>query len=50
MPGGRARFGCSYLVSVISGPRSNGLGVVVDDDGRAVGVVDQGAVAEALRS
>ncbi|MGZ0150203.1 ABC transporter ATP-binding protein [Kribbella sp. WER1] len=36
------------LDAVLTSP--NGLGVVVDDEGRAVGVVDQGAVAEALRS
>ena len=36
------------LDAVLTSP--NGLGVVVDDEGRAVGVVDQGSVAEALRS
>ena len=35
------------LDSVLTSPR--GLGVCVDDDGRAIGVVDQGTVAEALR-
>jgi osmoprotectant transport system ATP-binding protein len=35
------------LDAVLTSP--NGLGVVVDDEGRAVGVVDQGSVAEALR-
>ncbi|HWD83333.1 MAG TPA: ABC transporter ATP-binding protein [Kribbella sp.] len=36
------------LDAVLTSP--TGLGVVVDDEGRAVGVVDQGSVAEALRS
>ncbi|MFG1907454.1 ABC transporter ATP-binding protein [Kribbella sp. NPDC048928] len=36
------------LDAVLTSP--NGLGVVVDNEGRAVGVVDQSAVAEALRS
>ncbi|GAA3082471.1 osmoprotectant transport system ATP-binding protein [Kribbella aluminosa] len=36
------------LDAVLTSP--NGLGVVVDDEGRAVGVVDQGSVAEVLRS
>jgi osmoprotectant transport system ATP-binding protein len=36
------------LDAVLTSP--NGWGVVVDEKGRAVGVVDQGAVAEALRS
>ncbi|HET6740892.1 MAG TPA: ABC transporter ATP-binding protein [Kribbella sp.] len=36
------------LDAVLTSP--TGLGVVVDDEGRAVGVVDQGTVAEALRS
>ncbi|HEY3557389.1 MAG TPA: ABC transporter ATP-binding protein [Kribbella sp.] len=36
------------LDAVLTSP--NGLGIVVDDEGRAVGVVDQGSVAEALRS
>ncbi|MEV5960304.1 ABC transporter ATP-binding protein [Kribbella sp. NPDC051952] len=36
------------LDAVLTSP--NGLGVCVDNDGRAVGVVDQGTVAEALRS
>ena len=35
------------LDAVLTSP--NGLGICVDDDGRAVGVVDQGTVAEALR-
>jgi osmoprotectant transport system ATP-binding protein len=35
------------LDSVLTSPR--GLGVCVDDEGRAIGVVDQGTVAEALR-
>jgi osmoprotectant transport system ATP-binding protein len=36
------------LDSVLTSP--SGLGVCVDDEGRAIGVVDQGTVAEALRS
>jgi len=36
------------LDAVLTSPK--GYGVVVDDDGKAVGVVDQGSVAEALRS
>jgi osmoprotectant transport system ATP-binding protein len=36
------------LDAVLTSP--TGLGVVVDDEGRALGVVDQGTVAEALRS
>ena len=35
------------LDSVLTSP--SGLGVCVDDEGRAIGVVDQGTVAEALR-